>query len=372
MIYFGFVVILLINLFAIRYLRNSKFILLLTNVLFLLIWVFNIKGPDILNYFSQYKNINRASFYNNGYQLLYNNIMYFFASKNFSFYAYRLIVSGIALLIIWRVFWKLEVNIYTVLTMYMLTQFFLDGIQIRNFLGLPFLIIALSFCMKKRERWRLYTALFVFFASLIHDSYGVYFILLLVPDIIDDGARLIKVHALTASVLCMIFFLGRGYISVVVNMISSVDSNRALSYSMNSTNYGPIIVIFLQVFAIFVSYYLYKCLQKNQLYFQNVYGETVFLSDMLMAKRIFWINIICLYLLPFSFIQLTFYRLIRNLLLINFGSFAIISKYDRRNLYVFFLGAVYVLIWQITEFYILNDIKTIVKPFFESNLLFVR
>ena len=372
MIYISFIMILIFNLLSIRYLRNSKFILLLSSLLFLVIWAYNIDGPDIFNYFSQYQNINRASFDNNGYQLLYNNIMYYFASRKFSFYSYRFIVSGIALWSIWQVILKFKVNIHIILVMYMLTQFFLDGVQIRNFFGLPFLIIALAFCIKKHDRWRIYTALSILLASLVHNGYVVYFILLLVPDTVNNSARLVKIHAFIALVLCLLFFFDRGYTSIIVNLINNFDSNRALSYSLNSTNYGPVIIVFLQGCAIFVSYYLYRRLEYIQFYYQGETTNESIREDAVLLKRIFWINIICLYLLPFSFIQLTFYRLIRNLLLMNFSAFAIVNKYYRRSLYITLIGIGYVLVWQVTEFYILNDIETIVKPFFESNLLFFR
>lgn len=361
---YGFVFV--INLIASARYKNVKWISFGSILLVTLIWAGNLVGPDIENYFFQYKNIS-LRINSNSVEIVYNFLMKLFSSSGVSFYYFRYIMCIIGLGIIFYSLSKFNINIHGIFVAYLCCQFFLDGIQFRNFLALPFLIIALVVMSKKVKHWKLIFLLLILFATLIHESFLAYLCFLLVPDDTTFKSKIIKTHATIAIILCVVLFVFRKYLSIIVNLISTVDSDKAMSYSEVATNLGPLICFALQVVAILFSLYNYKKMVRIQKYYD---GDTEFEVRLEISKRILWMNIIALYLLPFTMVQLTFYRLIRNIVLINYVPIEFLGRYYKRtNIYVLF-GVVYLAIWQICEFNILNQFEVIVVPFFANNVFF--
>ena len=369
MLYVLYASAIILNLFAIKYLYNNKVIIGFTIITILLLWTWNTQGPDIYNYWVQYRSVDANSFATNGYQLFYNIIMNFFSTNGYSFYTYRFVVSLVALLIIVITISKMNANLNIVMVMYMLTQLFLDGVQIRNFFAVPFLVLGIYFIASKKKLWKIKYILSIACASLFHIGFVIYLVFLMIPSEDKETSKMIKTHAIIASILCVFFFFGRKYVAVLISFMNSVDVNRASSYSIHSTNLGPLIVLALQIVGIAVTAYLHAKINRiSDLYSQSEYCDE-FGRDKEFIKRLFWINVVGLYIVPLSFVQLTFYRLVRNLLLINFASFGIINKYYRKSSYIFLTAVVYLLIWQVAEFYILNTYTTIIEPFFINSML---
>lgn len=367
MIYVVYVIVLLLNLIAAIRRKKNKILLLFSIVLMVLIWTGNTVGPDINNYLTQYRFASARLLQNGNIEIIYNQVMNWFSSHDFSFYVYRFVVCFLAFVTILFGINKVGANLHVVFFLYILSQFFLDGIQIRNFLTLPFLMFALVALIRQDKAWRSKYAVLIIIASMIHSSFLVYLVFLLIPNEKRDSNKTIRIHVAIAVSLCLVFFTARKYISILVNLISSISADKATSYSLTSTNLGPLICIALQIAGIFFSYYMYQKLKCLEDYYQE---DNNFNIDCIWLKRIFWINIFGMYLLPFSLVQLTFYRLIRNLLLINFASVGVINKYYRRNLAIFIISIAYLILWQVSEFSILNEFDVIVLPFFKNNMFF--
>lgn len=362
MIYVLYGIVILINLVANTRKKSNTIILLLSIGVLSLIWTGNIVGPDIENYISQY-NYPMARLTNGGIEIIYNYLLYFFSSRGVDFYVFRYIISFAGLAVIFLSMGKIETKTHMLLVLYALSQFFLDGIQIRNFLALPFFILAIITLIKGERHWKIKYVCFVLLATLIHVSFLIYFIFLLIPEKDLKNRRMIKIHGLVSVILCMVFFFGRQYLGIIVKLISSIDLSRATSYSQVATNMGSLICILLQFAGIGVSYYNYWKVKRHNI----IYGNMDCLEGRL--YRILWINFLAIYLLPFSMIQLTFYRLIRNLVLFNFSSSIIaIRYYPRKYRYKFWaVLIVYLLLWQVCEFHVLNQYEVIVEPFFVFN-----
>ncbi len=369
MLCFVFIIAVILNSYFCFRSRLNKFTVVFTSVSILLIWVWNNSGPDISNYVAQYSVIDQADFSTNGYQIIYNIVMYLFAKSGFSFYTYRLILSLVSLVALFFTLKVINPNVHVVILMYLLTQFFLDGIQIRNFFALPFLYVAIVIYLKKPRKWKIWYVIFVLLASLVHISFIVYLVFLLVPDSPKMDSISIRLHFIISFVICFVLMIGRRYVPLLVSLISSVDAHRANSYSVNQTNFGPFISIGLQLLSVFCIRYCYLRMNRTQNGCE-IMSTDEYTIDIETVKRIYWLNIIGLYLVPFSFVQLTFYRLIRNILLINFSAFGITNKYYRRSTNLFLVGFIYVVVWIIVEFVILNNYQTIIEPFFINSDLF--
>ena len=295
--------------------------------------------------------------------------MKFFSMNGYSFYTYRFIISLISLITLLVFIYKLDANYNVVISMYLVTQFFLDGIQLRNFFALPFFLVAIYFLLMQKRRWRLWYILFVVFSGLIHISYFTYLVFLLLPSLKKNHFKVLKIHVLIGIIFCIVLLFERKNIFILLNLLYRFDPSRAASYSINATNYGPLIIIALHFMNIFVSYILYREMNKIDAINNETRLSGRYKKNMYIIKGIFVLNILGLYLVPFSFIQLTFYRLVRNLLIINFSGFGILSNYYRKNWKLICLSVFYIGVWILAEFFILNEFNVLVEPFFTNNHL---
>ena len=358
-------VVLLLNLIVSHKQKKSNNMLILTVAFIMILWVGNTDGPDIYNYINNYTIANHGLISGTN-QFLYYWSMRFFNQLGLTFFQYRFVINIIGIGIILFTLQNIGTNVHLVVVLYLLQLVFLDGIQIRNFSAVPFLLMGLLCLLKQVKHWRILFVLFIVIASQFHVSFLVYLVFLLLPTWNYKRSRMLKIHGLVGLVLTASIFRFRNQLSSIVAALNVIDTGRAINYSSASTNMGALIPITLQLFGVYITLYVYKRMERTS----SVYTEKPELvRDTGVCKYIYWLNLLACYLLPFSIIQLTFYRLVRNILLINYSSIGIGKKYFKgTNLTIltfFYLGS-----WMITEFVLLNTFDNIVIPFFESNMFF--
>lgn len=345
--------------------QNSIFILISTAIIMLLLWVGNTEGPDIANYEMTYSRVSFVLKEKGSYQFIYYSVMWLLNSLGMTFYEYRFIITLVGLIILFICIRKFNTNIHLVIFMYLLTEFFLDGIQIRNFLAMSFLIIGIVILVERKKFWRLWYTFIIIVASLIHISFFVYLIFLFIPSSNYNKGKLIKVHGIVGLLLTLfILSFGRQLLDVLISLLIYVDARKVESYTQVSSNFGAIIPITLQLLGIFVSRHVYRNLSRLK---QNKPNDKKIEKDCNVTKTFFWINLLSCYLIPFSIIEITFYRLIRNIVLINFITLGIGKKYFKESNNILLIIIIYIIAWITTEFFILNDLEKIVLPFFTSN-----
>ena len=368
MIILAYFFVLLANTIAVFLNKKRNWLIILTILFIAVVWAGNTVGPDINNYHTQYK-YSYLRIQSNSIEIVYNYILDFFSSNGISFTTFRLVISILGLALVTYSTSRFKVNIHGVFCAYLVCQFFMDGIQIRNFMAFSFLFLGLSILLRETEKWRLKYIICIFIATLIHESFLVYLVFLLIPKEVNDRSRIIKMHAIVAMIISSVFFLFRGNLSFLVYLVSLVDSDRAQGYTQVTTNLGPFICVALQIAAIFLSLYVERKL-KIAGRISDVSLDTDYFFSSHIVHRIFWVNILGLYLLPFTLLQLTFYRLIRNVMLINIISLSYLGFYYKKsNVYILW-GIAYLLLWQITEFSMLGEFDVIVKPFFDTLTFF--
>ena len=352
----------LINLLAMIRSKNSKLALGITLISITLIWVGNTQGPDIDNYLLNYNFSNNLL--SNNLQIIYNGIIEIAHNANLTFYQYRAFITVIVLIALGAEYSLFAKNIHGIIIIYLCHLFFLDGIQIRNFIAMPFFILGMLFLIKHEKRWRIKYSICIVLASMCHVSFVAYLVLLCIPNGQYKRNKLIKMHGIAAVAVVLFVFTYKSRLIYFVQAMNLIDASRAESYSQVATNMGAMIPIVLQFLSILTTGYVFWRLSRIHYRYPD---NTELISDLEKCKYIFWINLIGCYLLPFSMIQLTFYRLIRNILPINYLAIHYGRKYCKdSNLMIIII--LYLGIWMFAEYSLLNSFDVIVTPFFSNNL----
>ena len=341
MTYFLYFASLISNYLASWRKKPSVGILLFTAFVILLLWVGVTDGPDILNYHMHFARVEERLAFNGWHQIGFNFPVYMLKILGCSFYQYRFTATLIAMLLIYICLKKLSTNIHIVLCGYLLSEFFLEGVQFRNFLAIPFLLIGILILIRRMRMWRLWYAVTIAIAASIHNSFWVYLLFLFVPDTRSNIKKIAWVYGMIALVLTAFFFVFRNHLDIVSNFLISFDETRGLRFTHYVTRLGILVPVTLQSLAIIIVGFICKKISRV---------PDVNLQDLKTVQIILGINLLACFFLPLCILQITFYRLIRNLLLVNWAAIGIGGKYFRRNVIFKVLIFSYILAWMLAEF----------------------
>lgn len=370
MISFLYTIAILCNIFCFSVKKESRIVKLLTLIIILIIWGGNVFGPDIANYMRNYKiGIHSIAQEQEKLYYIFMNICF---SLKFTFFQYRIIVSLCAILVFYFVFKKFNTNIHLISVLYMLTIFFMDGIQIRNFLGLAFVYLGLYILYEKNKWWKIEYIICIILASLIHSALIVYLVFLIVPKDLDKkySKREIRIILGGGILFYLYMYAFRNSLNFLVSITEIGGEAKATEYAQYTTHYGSLIIFLLQMIAIILSMYNYKkVVEKNKIIVQKNYDTKLcgIEKDLKVLKFIIYINTIALLFVPFSIIQSTYYRLIRNLVLLNFIGMGIVSKWYKRNVKIFIINFIFIGIWFYKEYVFGGGFQEYIIPFMEYN-----
>lgn len=247
----------------------------------------------------------------------------------------------------------------------MLFLFVMDDIQLRNFFACTFLYLGILVLFSNLKAKKIFFAILIIFASTIHVSFYAYLLFLIVPLNDTDAKYGIKM-GLIFFCLSILFLFFRQYLSFVSNILSIVDSKRAEGYSLLSSNYGGAYFILIQsvTSVFFWRAYCQECLNPTSLYdIQN--------KKNISQKKILFIymniNFIAIAYCSLVIFSITFYRLLRNLYLINIVGFYTTSI-KRNNHYYWIPVIIYLVFWLFLDIFPKGHYDLYVVPIFRNNL----
>lgn len=360
-----FTLVLGMNLFLAVREKVFNFLIVLTNFLLF----FAISGSrddlDLKSYLIIYDLFDKIDV---GYQFLFYGVTKFFHILGFSFFEYRGIIVSVCLLCMYIFFRKLSLNIHLMYSFYMLYLCFLDYIQFRNYFGASLFYIALIFLVLQKRHWKIWFSVFIVLAAMIHSSFWVYLIFLMIPSEKWGNARMVKTIALMAFVFSIVAVFFRNTLSFTADVISIVDSEKTMRYAELTTNFGGLYYIFLHLFSTFSMGMLARQ-YNNPL--ENEYALSVD-GNLINVRRIvctiFYIDLLSFAFCPLVVFSITFYRLLRNLYLLNVIGFSIYGL-KNRPIWVFSLLLIYLFLWIFVEFSG-GNFNRLVMPLFETNVYF--
>lgn len=333
----------------------------------------------------------------NAYQLNYNTpsvkgveFGYYFLVKifnflGFSYSTFRMILSIIGILLIDQTVSKLIKNKSPFYLLYFIYPFFMDVVQIRNFLAMALFIFSAPYLTSNKKTDLLKFLVIMFIASSIHLISVFYFPLAFFVKFFKNKKNILFKILFTEFVVFLIFISSNEYLfnhfsNFLFSVINSFDY-RANFYFYKQTRLGFLYLWFLQLMNFTLSYYsysLYKRRLKN-LREANKLSTTRKKSEFEISnfqlkflEIVFLINLYAFSFLPFYVFQYSFSRLMRNIVPLNLLTYIISSKsFSKGSLSKIFFIILYVsynLFLFYTDVYSLYS-ESIVKAIFLHNWL---
>lgn len=335
---------------------------------------------DYFNYFNQYQiNSNGIDFLNiqDGTTLLsseigMNILMRFGNLLNLDFETFRFGMFSLCIFIIYCVLSaKFNINYHYVLLFYLTYPIILDSEQLANFIALTLLIIGFGWLLREEKLSSILFIFFVLLASLIHSSFIVYIPLIAIK--LTNKKYLVRCVVFISILLIIATVLNNNQIPYISLLINNLGDSRSAIYLVNSTRLGyffPILLFSINLIMIFVSN---KLLSK-----QISLGETISSSNnseisqvKKIVENVYWIYLVSIIYIPLFIMNINFYRLIRNYLLVNIMVYSLTSRYlkntkGERWTYNI-IAYLSIIIWGYIDLVVLNNPSNLLLNFFTNN-----
>ena len=340
--------------------KKNKIISFFSYFIIILLMSLNTKGPDVGNYLFDY-NLNQ-----NGQVIIaetgYNFIRYFFSNTlRLDFFAFHLFLSLFCIFLLRSTVSYMHANENCVIGLFMSYLFFIDTIQIRNFIIEAIFIYAVRFLFVNKKFSTLKYIGCILIAFLFHKIALVYLVLLIVK--FKSLKPLIKV-IFSISVIAFIFFaISRSTLKNLIIFVTQLFGLKS-SYSFTETRYSFIPIVLLYFAELFVIVYFKRHIAKEK--FDS--KENSFLSCLINVQMLLVAT------LSLLLINMNFYRIIRNILFIKYIALAIYLNRLERNsalrigLILFIVMST--LSWFVVDYVFINYFALINEPIFTGNLIF--
>ena len=295
---------------------------------------------------------NNASSYEIGYVLLMKLGQLF----NYSYFDWRRLVFFISLFIIFLCIYYFSDNPHIIYSLFSAYLIILSAEQIRNTIALSFFLVGLfTYLFTKIKEKRIIYVIFTILAGLIHSMFFLYLFLLFLD--ITFSEKNVKRIAAVVCLFCIVIFLNNNTIPGFNAIISHISNERADNYFIHKTRYGFLYPMVLHLSSVMLTYIASK----------NSSNEAIY--------KIHKLNLITMIWFPLFMINLSFYRISRNILLITYFAQADILSDDRillkKKAYSLLLLIISVLLWIYIDLFITTPPEALLIPFFEDNVLFL-
>lgn len=331
---------------------------------------------DYENYQRAYENLEQGSL-DNSYEIGYMLLMKIGNLFRLNFFCFRLLVIAVCLMLVYKLVLKrYAYNSNYVLMMYMIYPMIIDSEHLRNFIALTFLLISIRFLEERKPSNNLKFLMMIFISGCFHSSFFFYVPLIFANT--KDKNMLGYMFAIGAVLLTLISILIQDQ-SAFLNAVSNIFSDdRALNYFSTRTKFGYLIPITLHLISITLVFWSKKIITiKNRE--SNTQSRSIFrekehtsINDVEIVNLIFWINVIGMIYFPLFTMSLQFYRLTRNLLLLNIIVYSITSyKFKRGSAYKFGFNLAIIgslLLWLLMTLTIITKAERVLIPFFTQNV----
>lgn len=240
-----FLCLLYINLVAINYIlfvTNRKFIIVeIVSICFLLLVMGgNTFCADFEDYESWYEGQDYPIIMEPGYIWLTN----IFHSYGFSFIEFRLTYFAFSFLIAIFALRRLNINCHLIIFYYLLFAFILDAIQIRNTMGISFLLLGVSFLA---DRSRVKYIICLLCAILFHYSFAI-FIPLLFYKSLNKYMRKYQKTIVLVSIGLSIVALNGHLMNRFINIVDFAWGESKTQYFSSSYIYIAYLLIPLSMY----------------------------------------------------------------------------------------------------------------------------
>lgn len=332
-----------------------------------------------LRKFTQYQDLDSQT------EWLYNKLMIVFNKIGLDYRAF-LILAAIFILGVWFAFAKKHTkNIAIVFSLCLIYPFCLDVTMVRYTLAIAVVYIGFNFLFEKKKYWIVKYCVCVLIATMIHLS-AIFCLLFILPQIVDTR-KLTKIMIVIAIILTAM----TGVLTLFIDNITSIkflNIGTKLSIVLNASemkynfrsvmNYRLKMIVLLGSFLI-VCYLIYRWIKRKKIHLKpEVNNQINFL------KIVIGMNICVLPLIGLLSFSADLFRIQLSLSLVNYVAFA--QYFDIREILGYkreitslsvtsasvILGGIVLALaglylWVLSS----QNINTVFRPLFESNILFL-
>ncbi|MBZ4644424.1 MAG: hypothetical protein JG767_2033 [Deferribacteraceae bacterium] len=335
---------------------------------------------DYINYKIRYDSIGNVSLFESA-QVGYTFLMKVGNLLNLDFFAFRMLVTAICLLLLYKtVIKRYAYNSNYILLMYMMYPMIIDSEHFRNFIAMTIFLVAIRFLERNLLKDKIKFLVLVLIAFSIHTAFIFYTPLIFVNA--NDKNRLVKGIATGTIFLTIVAFLNNNQVPFLQLILKFFDDEKVIRYLSSRTNFGFLIPVILHLISIILVYWSRKVIiRKNfktnimdELNDSINYNQKKRVADIEFINLVFWINIIGIVFFPLYMMSTTFYRLARNFLILNFIVYSIASnKLKRGSAYKLIFNSTViasVTLWLVMDLIITTRPERVLIQFFTRNLFF--
>lgn len=286
------------------------YILLMLSSMMWVLFAGNQDNADYSNYEYIYNSVDYTGAYSaveSGFELLMKLSVYF----GFSYQFFLMIYSSIGLILIINSLKAYTNNVNVVLGLYFIFPFMLDIVQIRNFMSMAILIYSFKYLLEVSKGATLKYIFAILIASQFHVS-SIYYLLFI----------LIKYISVKKTIYISIGVTIAGFIlqSTILNFVLQILKMER--YSLYFANTTPLYGI-----ALFLLYYLAVLLLLKISINKNSNSQQLFFSNIVLKA-----NILLFPTLILIVQDIDFFRLLRNMMVINYVVFCFNFSFQRISL----------------------------------------
>ena len=281
--------------------------LLLGLMIFLVI--LNKENPDYVNYKWMYESGMQVE---SGWKYLEELAIGF----GLQYDEFKSVVVAISFAILFYGLIKLEINENIVLAIYAFYPFAMDAIQIRNLLAMALLLYAYHFLVRSDNVGKCLFVGLVIIASTIQSVFPIYLVLLLVNHKKPTSVRnkLIGILVCCSFIVLAVMKLEPGLVNHIGLLLFASRPDKVDYYVQNNVGFG--FLIFGMVHALF-TLSMHYCRKNNELISEK---------EKVLVNSIFWSDLLLLCTLPLLTIHIEFYRIYRNMCLLNYVALPILMR----------------------------------------------
>lgn len=341
-----YILIVIINFMYIILKKKNNMLIYLSFFLIFFILLGNSKIPDYSIYDGNYIGNTSRDYIIQEYG--YNFLVKLGRTLSLSYYNFKALTILFSLCIINIVLSKLKGNKHFFIFFYMISNIFLDSVQARMFIGLPFCLLSFYFLSREENKKAIF---FIFLSLMIHYIYTFFFIFILFFYINQRNKRVLNffIEMFFLLNLVIVFFAEK---LNFLNKFSPGIYKKIQMYTREKTNLSIIVVIIFYYLTYIIYKKYLKTLKKEDRY-ENTIKVFIKISSIV---------------IPLFFLNMNFYRILKIILFLTIILFSIQYKriYRKYSFLLFFFF--YSTYWVFFDMYSSKILERILLPLFFNRI----
>lgn len=305
--------------------KRSKILTLISIIFTILLFAGNTGNGDYLIYYREY-NLNGMESFQLGFSMLAKICLFFHLSYN----GFLLVVCLICYGLVFRYLKEYTMNFSCFFSLYFTILIFYDINQVRNFIVACILTIAIIKLSKGRKKEYLFL---IILACFFHVIAIIYIPFVLINPENTSFPYLYKLLLVLVLGFCLIIFFNGNEIPLLTKFLKSFFEDTGLEdktvYFMKKMRFGFLLTFTMDFFNIMLVSISKKIMKNNNYFCKNKKYE-------FLTNTVYAFNLLTICSFPLQMINHNFYRIFRNLNIINYfiASMTIDSfTYKNKDLY---------------------------------------